>query len=124
MAFSPDGKTSACGDSDGVISFWDIGAGTQVRPVPRHEMGLNSVAVSPDGRTVATASGDRSIRLWDMVSAKELRILRGHTKGVQFVAFSPNGKRLASASFDDSEWRGVDDVFVWDLGPQVKSCRG
>jgi WD40 repeat protein len=113
LAFSPDGKTLACGDGDGVISFWDVETGTLARPMPRHQMGVNSVAVSPDGRTVATASSDRSIGLWDVASAKQLQTL-SHKDSVQSVAFSPDGKHLASASYDDGAAAVVDTIALWD----------
>ena len=113
MAFSPDGKTLAGGDGDGVISFWDVEMGTLARPMPRHQMGVNSVAVSPDGRTVATASSDRSIGIWDVASAKQLQTL-SHKDRVQFVSFSPDGKHLASSSYDDYAGRVVDTIALWD----------
>jgi WD40 repeat protein len=126
LAFSPDGKTLAYGNGDGVISFWDAGTAAQIGRMSRHQAGLHSVAISPDGRTLATGSGDRSIGLWDVASAKELRNLRGHKFRVQFVAFSPNGKLLASASFDDYEGRNVDIVFLWDMatGEIVQRLKG
>src|SRR6516165_4139092 len=58
LAFSPDGKTLACGNSNGVISFWDVATTKQVRRTPGHLDRLNAVAISPDGRTLATASSD------------------------------------------------------------------
>lgn len=124
LAFSPDGKTLACANSQGVLSFCDAGTATQVRRMSRHQAGLNSVAISPDGRTLATASDDCSVGLWDVASAKELRNLRGHNDRVRFVAFSPNGKLLASA--DNNLASAPNWVILWDraTGKELRRFKG
>ena len=123
LAFSPDGKTLACGNSNGVISFWDVATTKQVRRTPGHLDRLNAVAISPDGRTLATASSDTTVGLWDAASAKELGNLKGHKDGVHFVAFSPNGKLLASADHSTIS-HGV--VILWDraTGEELRRFKG
>jgi WD40 repeat protein len=127
LAFSPDGKTLACGNGEGVISFCDVGAATRARHTPRHQAGLQSVAISPDGRTLATASADCSVGLWDVASAKQVRRLTGHKGGVRFVAFSPSGMLLASASVDNVyPSRDMHGVILCDgaTGAEMRRIKG
>lgn len=106
LAFAPDGKTVAFGESGGV-RLWDTARGTEQRyfpvgPVP-------SLAFSPDGKILA-AAGSKGIHLWDPISGKELRCLKGRGD----VVFSPDGNRLASG-FD----RGLR---VWDAHTGKQVC--
>ena len=94
VAFSPDGKTIAAGDS-----LWDVPSGRRKAILPGHRGIIHSVAFSPDGNTVATACIDRMVRLFDVVTGT-VRLSHPHDAGVSAVAFSPDGKALVTASGD------------------------
>jgi WD40 repeat protein len=109
VAFSPDGKTLACGSEDSAIKLWDVTTGAELRSLAGHSGRVNSVAFSPNGRTLVSGSEDRTVKLWDVASGIELRSLKAHSGPIRSVAFSPNGKTLASGGWADST------IFVWDV---------
>ena len=77
VAFSPNGRTLACGSGLGYSSEHRIGTiwlldaktGELKQPLEGHTSEVNSVAFSPDGRTLASGSGDDTVHLWDVTSA-------------------------------------------------------
>ncbi|MEA5521627.1 eIF2A-related protein [Limnoraphis robusta] len=108
VAFSPDGKFLAVGDSRGIVQVWEATAGRVLLVLQGHLSGVNSVAFSLDGKTLASGSYDRTIKLWRLSDGNCIRILEEHSDRVYSVAFSPNRKILASGSNDNT-------VKLWSL---------
>jgi RNA polymerase sigma factor (sigma-70 family) len=95
VAISPDGKLlAACYRDDGVIRFWDLARGEEVRVLKGHPHGVRSLAFSPDGARLASggAEGDGSLRLWDLTTGNAT-VLRTGIKGRE--------RTTASASIED-----------------------
>jgi WD40 repeat protein len=120
MAFSPDGRLLATGDSDGSVRLWDVPAAdeglalrTVVRPPPKEKeprWGTNAIAFRPDGKVLAVATGDAdgaNVLLAGVPSGKGLKGFRAGGKFVTAVGFSPNGKMLVTGT-------GMGLVQVWD----------
>jgi WD40 repeat protein len=103
MAWSPDGKLLAGGDT---IWAWngtgfDVHGGMQAGRVW-------SLAWSPDSSTLATADSNRNrVDLWD-TTGKMLGMLRGQPGNIQSMAWSPDGTQLASGGTDAT-------IRLWDL---------
>lgn len=100
VAFSPDGKFLAVGDSSGMVQVWDAITRQVLYILPGHSSRIWSVAFSPDGQTLATVSRDKTIKLWRLSDGHCLTILEGHLNTVGSVAFSPDGQTLATGSSD------------------------
>ncbi|KST67303.1 hypothetical protein BC008_29390 [Mastigocoleus testarum BC008] len=109
VAYSPDGKLLAAGDTKGTIHLWYTASFQKFLTYKGHRSWVTSVAFSPDGKTLASSSStDYTIKLWDTLTGENIHTLYGHDHGVWSVAFSPSGKILASGSEDYS-------VKLWDI---------
>ncbi|HEY0936699.1 MAG TPA: hypothetical protein VGD91_23570, partial [Trebonia sp.] len=118
LAFTPDGRTLAIGNSDNHVYLWNMarpGRPRRLGPPLAGPSGQTwSVAVSPDGRTLAAGVNDGTVWLWNLADpahpalSATLSGLPGH---IFSIAFSPGGAQLAAASFDD------DTVRLWDTSP-------
>ena len=109
LAFSPDGKSLACGSGTGPtgspqvkpVVLWDPASGGELRRLGAVGKSVTSVAFSPDGKTLA-AGGAASIRLYDTATGGESLGDRGHHDSVYSVAFSPSGDAVMTAGGDGS----------------------
>ncbi|WP_433191307.1 WD40 repeat domain-containing serine/threonine protein kinase [Actinoallomurus sp. CA-150999] len=67
VAYSPDGRTLATGDHDGVINLWSPHTGRRIcEPLTGHLGPITCVAFSPDGHTLATSDREGTTALWNL----------------------------------------------------------
>lgn len=64
VAFSPDGKSIASGDSGHHVRVWDIETG-KMRVLGESQSIIRAVAFSSDGRTIASGGSDKTVDLWN-----------------------------------------------------------
>lgn len=102
VAFSPDGKLLAMGDTNGEIRLYQVVDGKQVFTCKDHANWIVSLAFSPDGKILASSSTDYNVKMWDVGTGQCLQTLREHDHEVWSVAFSPDGNILASGSDDQT----------------------
>lgn len=107
VAITPDSKTVASGDSDGLIKLWDIDSGRLLRTLTEHTDTVYSLAFNPDGKILASGSGDGTIKIWDFNQSQLLQTLR-HLGPVRSVAFRSDGRTLVSGSVDRT-------IKIWSL---------
>ncbi len=98
VAFSPDGRLLATGDSK--ARLWNPATGEHIRTLTGHTGWIRAVAFSPGGQLLATGGHDGTARLWNPATGVHIRTLTGHTGGVWAVAFSPGGQLLATGGDD------------------------
>jgi WD40 repeat protein len=74
LAFSPDGKTLAAGNSV-TVDFFAMPSGKRLTAFTAHPVAVKSLAFCPNGKTLATASstedGSPVVKLWDLLDAKK-----------------------------------------------------
>jgi WD40 repeat protein len=107
LALSPDGKTLAYADNQGVIQLSDVSDSKNVRNLSGQKHFLQTLVFSPDGKTLASAGYDGFVGLWDVAAGKEIRQLTVGGGYYQRLAFSPDGNLLAVT--------GNGSIHIWDM---------
>jgi hypothetical protein len=75
LAFSPDGKTLACGDGDGRLYLWDLATRTNLFTMHTHAEAVTCLEFSSNGAMLASGSAGGTVILVDIAS-KDFRTLR------------------------------------------------
>lgn len=70
VAYKPDGKSVAVGDSDGNIWIWKLGSNMKPMLLKGHNSQVWAIAFSQDGNTMLTGDRDGDLRVWDMASMR------------------------------------------------------
>ncbi|MEH1808823.1 NB-ARC domain-containing protein [Nostoc sp.] len=102
VAFSPNGKLLATGDTNGEIRLYEVANSQQLLTCKGHAGWVWSVSFSPNGQVLASGSNDQTIKLWDTSNGQCFKTLEGHTGGVRSVTFNSDGQVLASGSDDQT----------------------
>ena len=74
VAFSPDGRTLACGKDFEGISLWDAERGILLKNLRIDREDVYDVEFSPDGQTLASVGNDNLVRLWEISTPDALTV--------------------------------------------------
>jgi WD40 repeat protein len=109
LAFSPDARTLASGDSEGNIYLWDVATGKRRYLLFQgHDKAVFALAFQRDGKLLVSGHDDGRVNFWDLVHDRRLGPnVNFHRKPVTDLAFNPTGLTLASTSGNDT--------FLWDV---------
>ncbi len=127
LAFSPDQRRVASGDTNGVVKLWNAADGRLIRTIGHPQLRtigypqqVTAVAFTPDGRRLVTVAG--TIRTWDAETGRLIHNFDESFWSSAVLAVSSDGLRLVAGSNDAAaqEWdiasgRKVKD-YVDDLG--------
>ncbi len=95
VAFTPDGKYLATGDTGNDVIIWDAIRGEPIQQI-EHNADVWAVDISPDGRYVASGDDEGNLYISEVGSGLILREI-GHVGGwIGAVAYSPDGAYLAA----------------------------
>jgi WD40 repeat protein len=118
IAFSPDNRTIACGQSNGAVQVWDVASGSkQSFMIDQHESAVDSVAFSSDGNFVVSCSscnGVADVRVWDVATGANQHILTRPVDSKKLnmsVAFSADDTVITIR--ESHEIRAV--IGFWDI---------
>jgi RNA polymerase sigma factor (sigma-70 family) len=132
MAFSPDGKTLATVQRDGVIRRWEPDTGKEIDPPDGHFGRINSLKFAPDGKTlVSNGILDGKAIAWDVPAGRVREILFESRTSVQASerwsaeAVSPNGKIVALVRWRFREHKDIDPIRLWDVvaGKELRTLK-
>lgn len=111
--WSPDGKTIATANSDGVISLWQASKGNVFSQL-ENQGNITSIEFSPDSELLAVGLEADSANIWNLTTEIVTQTLRGTSQyGSTDVAFSKDGTLLALDIFDNDPQLDTDDLQVW-----------
>jgi WD40 repeat protein len=122
MAFGPDGRTLAIGDSSGTTALWKIEGDSWTRFANLSTAGgpVHSIAFSQDGKTLITGGDRRKVTLWDLKGRfvqDAIAELPGPYPGkIVGLAFGSGGRSLIAAGQEGTAAR-------WDLADPAKPVR-
>jgi WD40 repeat protein len=112
IAISPDGKTIAVGDENGIIHLCDSSTAKIGQTLDGHDHWLiTALAFSPDGKTLASVGGkhfEAFVVLWNATNWTQKHKLPHRRPAVPVLAFTKDSKKLATAGRDDP-------VCIWDV---------
>ncbi len=98
LAFHPEGKLIASGNSRGEVTLWELETGKTAKTIEQHSSDVLSVAFSSDGNTLASVGQDCQLKLWDIKTNKCIQILQENTSELSAVAWRPDSNTIASSS--------------------------
>ena len=106
LAFSPDGRTLACG-FPGKTILLDTSSARVVRRLGGASRGMPKVAFAPDGRSVFTAR-DQTVCRWDVDTGRPLSCLSGALGTFQSIRLNSDASTMALG--------GDGRVFIYSTG--------
>ena len=89
--FSPNGRTVAYTNADGVVLFEPL-SGQILQSLS--VAAVTGIAFSPDSQELATVSDDRMLRIWRIEDGAELHSIQAHGVSAKDVAYTPDGRTL------------------------------
>jgi len=91
VAFSPDGRIVATGDSDGKVRLWNAQTSTPLTTVLSHsrDRAVLALAFSPDGKVLVSGGADKTIRYWNVESGQKLKSIAAHDGEIRSLVISP-----------------------------------
>lgn len=97
IAFSPDGRILASGNSNGSLILWDVAGRRVLRKLGNGLGFIRAIKFTSDGRKLASASDNGTVKVWEVATGKEMRSYTTNSEFASSVSFSPNGNFLSAS---------------------------
>jgi RNA polymerase sigma factor (sigma-70 family) len=103
IAFTPDGHQLVTAADDGMVRFWSLAGGKELRALRAAEHRVSALAITSDGKLLAAADG-KAVRLWDAKTGRQLRAIPCASDGQDPgpLVFTSDGATLAAVARDGS----------------------
>ncbi|MFN0035281.1 MAG: caspase family protein [Saprospiraceae bacterium] len=95
-AFSPDGKSVATSNADGITKLWRL-ASMQSLTFQNSE-NVTALDFAPDGKSIVIGTKNGMVVQWDTSGRELLKFHLSSTLPVNSIAFSPDSKSIVTAS--------------------------
>ncbi|MEP0920051.1 NB-ARC domain-containing protein [Leptolyngbya sp. DQ-M1] len=124
LAFSPDSKLLATGDSRCEIQIWEVESGKLLQTLSGHQSWVWSMVFSPDSQLLVSGSDNYSIRVWNWRTAECLQTRKGPANLLNAIDFGdsasgePNGHSITIAGRNSEVWNPA------ALVQQIESLQG
>lgn len=103
VAFSPDGKLLATGDSRCEIQVWEIANSRHLMTLRGHQSWAWSIVFSPDAQFLVSGSDDYFIKIWSLRTGDCLETRKGPPNLLNAIHFTDRGIAIAGESFGEDE---------------------
>lgn len=108
VAFSPDNKTVAIGQSDGGLYLWNLQNNTMGQRFGGTGQPVLSIAFSPDNKIIASGDRDGNVRLWNLVDGTPI--------GEAFKTYTNPNKAVSSIAFNKTIGDGKTVIVAYTDG--------
>ncbi|MDP6469051.1 MAG: protein kinase [Pirellulaceae bacterium] len=95
--FTSDSKMLVTGSFVGVIQFWDVDSGTEVRKLKAHRGPIFDIQLTGDGRHLISTGMDRGLRLWDVRTGSLVAEIDTKPRFFKSLDISPDGHHVIAA---------------------------
>jgi WD40 repeat protein/serine/threonine protein kinase len=108
VRFAPDSRILTTIARDGLIRFWTIPEGIELKPIPESTQAWTA-AFSSDGRWLYVGNWGRQLLICDAVAGRTDAALDGHLGLISDVAVRPGDERVVATAAADGT------VKLWDV---------
>jgi serine/threonine-protein kinase len=109
VAFSPDGKTLAANDMDGVVYLWSVPTRRVSRTLSQRTSASTTLAFSRNSKILAIGQDNDQVYLWNPATGHRTGALTGAGNAlITSVAFSPDGTMIAASDQDGR-------TYLWNI---------
>lgn len=124
LAFSPNGKVLAVGNTNGLITLWDPKTGEgqgelEKSKEDRHKDEVTRLLYLPEGELIST-SRDHTARVWNTVDRTFVE-LKGHSDGIRSLARVANKKDETIGLLTGDSNQGEVRFWKWPVSDVAKS---
>ena len=98
IAYSPDGKSIACGATNGIVRVRNACSDQEIVSLSCHASSVSSLVFTPDGRQIISGSKDGTLRIWDSFAARLVKVVDITPKRTVYsLTISSNGRQVVAA---------------------------